>query len=87
MSFWDSAGDFFGKVVDGYVEVETANAEASQPQVPASVGVTEPVTQPATTTTATGVPVTTGTTLDNKTMMMIGGGAFALLLLVVLLKK
>lgn len=91
MAFWDSAGDALGKLVDGYVKIETASTEARNPQLTGSVGVTEPVTQPVHTTDSqpTTVMTTTQTTptnqiiagVDNK-YLALGVGGLVLLVMV-----
>lgn len=85
MSLWDDAGDFFGKVGGVYADILDAK-ETSQPQLPASVGVTEPVTtqQP---TTQTPIATVTQPALDNKTLLMLGGGAFVMMLLMLTMTR
>ena len=99
----DDVGSWFGrlvswtdetidKAIDGYIEIETSKAETSAAQVPASVGVTEPVTQPVQTVTNTPPTVMTTTAtqpvndqliqgIDNK-HLALGVGGLVLLVMV-----
>ncbi|WP_191601406.1 hypothetical protein [Marinomonas algicola] len=87
MSLWDEAGDFFGKVGGVFVDYVEAK-ETDQPQIPASVGVTEPVASAPQTPTQQTVTVTPSSQLisgiSNQALALIGGGG---LLLVVLLTR
>ncbi|WP_417790788.1 hypothetical protein [Terasakiella pusilla] len=83
-SNWDEAGDFIGKIGGVWADILGAK-ETSQPQLPASVGVTEPVTtqQPTTQT-----PIATVTpALDNKTLLMLGGGVLVVMLLMLTMTR
>ncbi|MFT2112172.1 hypothetical protein [Marinomonas sp. 2405UD68-3] len=89
-SILDEAGRWLGGILDKgldvYQNIEMSKHETNSTQLPASVGVTEPVTQPDNTAKNTGISVSSVENIDNK-ILMVGGGAFVLLLLVVLLKK
>ncbi len=87
----DTASNAGEALLDAYVKVETSKQETTTPQVPASVGVTEPVTQPVQTTDSqpTTVMTTTQRTptnqiitgVDNK-YLALGVGGLVLLVMV-----
>ncbi|WP_067096785.1 hypothetical protein [Marinomonas atlantica] len=99
----DDTGNWFGrlggwfddtldKAIDGYITIESSKHETSSTQVPASVGVTEPVTQPVQTVTNTPSTVMTTTAaqpvnnqiiqgIDNK-HLAIGVGGLVLMVMV-----
>ncbi len=98
----DEAGSWFGKLtgwfddtldkaIDGYITIESSKHETNSTQVPASVGVTEPVTQPVQTVTNTPPTVMTAPAqpannqliagIDNK-HLAIGVGGLVLMVMV-----
>ncbi|WP_417551817.1 hypothetical protein [Marinomonas fungiae] len=87
MAEYDVTGSIFGSLwneikdtvsntgealLDAYVKIETSKQETSNAQIPASVGVTEPVTQPVQTVTDTPTTVMTSPAQQQTNQLIAG---------------